>query len=362
MDAGGLPCDVDPNLPMPIRGLREIAFKTKDVAYDNAFPESPWMKYMPEGHVRLDNVLFAPLNIEDKTVGVIGIANKPGGFNKYDINISRILGDLAAVALTYAKSQESLKESEEKFRSLVEKLDDIIWTTDMELQIVYVSPSIEKKLGFTQEKRMAQKVEETMTPVSLEKATEIFIRELEKERKGGMDPDRTFRIELEYLHKNGTPIWFENVIGWQRDKTGEIIGIQGVSRDISERKQSEKILLQQQKTISMNNRIAGIFLTSSSENLFADVLDVLLEELESSYGYFGYIDEAGDLVCPSMTRNIWDQCELPQKDIVFPQSAWGGAVGSVSSGENNSTRKSGTSTARRPCALTKCSGCSHCSS
>ena len=44
LDAGGMPCDVDPSLPMPIRGLREIAYNTKEVSYDNAFAESPWMK------------------------------------------------------------------------------------------------------------------------------------------------------------------------------------------------------------------------------------------------------------------------------------------------------------------------------
>jgi PAS domain S-box-containing protein len=138
--------------------------------------------------------------------------------------------------------EEALKESEQKYRNLVEKLDDIIWTTDMELRTVYVSSSVERKLGFSQEERMAQKLEETMTHKSLQKATETFVRELEKEREGGMDPNRTFRIELEYLHKNGTSIWFENVIGWQRDKDGEIIGLQGVSRDITERINSEKNL------------------------------------------------------------------------------------------------------------------------
>jgi transcriptional regulator with GAF, ATPase, and Fis domain len=79
LDAGGLPCDVDPNLPMPIRGLREIAYKTREVVCDNAFTESPWLKYLPDGHVKLENVLFTPLNIQDKTVGVIGIANKTIG-------------------------------------------------------------------------------------------------------------------------------------------------------------------------------------------------------------------------------------------------------------------------------------------
>ncbi|EMS80717.1 PAS domain S-box protein [Desulfotignum phosphitoxidans] len=119
LDAGGMPCDVDPNLPMPIRGLREIAYKTKEVAFDNSFSESPWMEYMPEGHVRLENVLFAPLNIEKKTVGVIGIANKDGGFNEFDVQISKILGDLAAVALYYARSQENLRENETKLRSML---------------------------------------------------------------------------------------------------------------------------------------------------------------------------------------------------------------------------------------------------
>ncbi|MCF8088005.1 MAG: PAS domain S-box protein [Desulfotignum sp.] len=119
LDTGGMPCDVDPNLPMPIRGLRKTAYRTKEVAYDNSFPESPWMEYMPEGHVKLDNVLFAPLNIKNKTVGVIGIANKDGGFNEYDVHISKILGDLAAVALSYARAQENLRQNEAKLRSML---------------------------------------------------------------------------------------------------------------------------------------------------------------------------------------------------------------------------------------------------
>ena len=111
------------------------------------------------------------------------------------------------------------------------------------------------------------------------------------------------------------------------DLLDHAMGVTFTAFDITERRQSERILLHHQKIVSMNNRIASVFLSSSPENLFADVLDVLLEELESSYGYFGYIDEAGDLVCPSMTRKVWDQCELPQKDIVFPQSAWVGLWG-----------------------------------
>ena len=39
---------------------------------------------MPDGHVQLKSVLFAPLMIEQRVVGVIGLANKLGGFTKRD--------------------------------------------------------------------------------------------------------------------------------------------------------------------------------------------------------------------------------------------------------------------------------------
>jgi len=139
LDAGGLPCDVDPNLPMLIRGLREDAYETKKVVYDNAFQESPWLKYMPDGHVKLENVLFTPLNIEDKTVGVIGIANKPGGFDKKDVQTTKLLGDLAAVALTYAISQDSLRESEELSHKLFSTMPDLIVQTDLNGDIIFVN-------------------------------------------------------------------------------------------------------------------------------------------------------------------------------------------------------------------------------
>lgn len=82
LDDGGLPCSVNSYLPMPIRGLRAEAYRTGQVVYDNNFMESKWMKFMPKGHVVLPNVLFAPLIIHGKTVGVFGISNRDIDFTK----------------------------------------------------------------------------------------------------------------------------------------------------------------------------------------------------------------------------------------------------------------------------------------
>ncbi len=109
LESGGLPCTVDPSLPMPIRGLRAKAYHHNITVYDNEFMGSEFAAMMPEGHVALENVMFAPLVIGDKTVGIIGLANKPSGFTPRDADLASMFGGLAAIALSNSRSHEKLK-------------------------------------------------------------------------------------------------------------------------------------------------------------------------------------------------------------------------------------------------------------
>jgi len=102
LEAGGLPCTVDPSLPMPIRGLRARSYRTGEVVFENSFSNSKWMAFMPKGHVTLDNVMFAPLKIEGKAYGLIGLANKPGGFTEKDARMATEFGKFTAIALKKA--------------------------------------------------------------------------------------------------------------------------------------------------------------------------------------------------------------------------------------------------------------------
>jgi PAS domain S-box-containing protein len=140
------------------------------------------------------------------------------------------------------QAEEAIKKSEEKYRNLVEKLDDIIWSLDLDLRTIYISPSIEKTLGFTPEERIEMRFEDQMTPASFARASELFALELAKEHEGDADPDRTVRAAFEYYHKNGSTLWFENMISGLRDENGTLIGLQGVSRDITAYKLAQETL------------------------------------------------------------------------------------------------------------------------
>ena len=79
----------------------------------------------------------------------------------------------------------------------------------------------------------------------------------------------------------------------------------------------------------IREKLTQILLVTAEGEVYADVLDLLLGVFESEFGYFGYISTEGHLVCPSMTRNIFPQCQVADKDIVFRREIWGGLWGRI---------------------------------
>jgi PAS domain S-box-containing protein len=144
LDPGDLACQVDPELPMPIRGFREIVYRLGEAQYCNDFSNRDWADLMPPGHVHLENVLFSPLNIQGETVGLIGLANKPGGFTEGDLEIATDFGRLAALALKNSRARDLLEESEERYRSLAQTANDAVILTLEEGTITFWNRGAER--------------------------------------------------------------------------------------------------------------------------------------------------------------------------------------------------------------------------
>jgi diguanylate cyclase (GGDEF)-like protein/PAS domain S-box-containing protein len=142
----------------------------------------------------------------------------------------------------HKQAEEALRESESKYRFMTDNVADIIWTVDMNLNFTYISPSVQRFRGLTVEEAMSQKMHEVLTPASLQYAFKV----MEEENKVLMgNPDHIrdkLTIELEEYCKDGSTIWTENELKYLPDQDGKPIGIIGVSRDISARKQAEEAL------------------------------------------------------------------------------------------------------------------------
>ena len=91
----------------------------------------------------------------------------------------------------------------------------------------------------------------------------------------------------------------------------------------NEREELLESLRQGQNLTQVKIEILRIFaLTPCEEEMYPEVLDIILKALNSEYGTFGYLTQ-DELIVPSMTRHIWDKCQVSNKTIRFSRKTLG---------------------------------------
>jgi len=143
-----------------------------------------------------------------------------------------------------ARAESALAESEQRYRLLAENVSDVIWTTDMDLRVTYVSPSVFRLRGFTAEETQAQSMEEIFTPTSVKVARRMLATQVAMETDPEADPNRSWSVELESIRKDGTTIWAELTNTFLRTSEGKACGLLGVARDVTARRCLERAILQ----------------------------------------------------------------------------------------------------------------------
>jgi len=183
------------------------------------------------------------------------------------------------------KTEEALKESELKYRLIAENSADTIWIYDMQLNLTFVSPAVEKMKGFTVEEALSLSAREMMTPDSYRKLLMVVTDRLEQHRNCCPNIERTVKFETEEYCKNGSKILVSNSCTFLHDELGEPYSIVGVSHDITEQKRDELI-----KTIQYN--IAHAVVTANDlEDLYLTVRSELGKVLDTTNFLIAIYDE-----------------------------------------------------------------------
>jgi len=156
----------------------------------------------------------------------------------------------------HKKAVEKLKESEKKYRLLTKNITDVIYIQDMNLNVTYVSPSVEKIAGYTPEELSKLRPENFMTPESFERGVVDFKEAITSAAENG-----DYEIPLkqyEYVRKDGSTFWGELKMKLLRDSNNNLLGVQGTLRDITERKEAEKKLDEMMNELVTINEKLGV--------------------------------------------------------------------------------------------------------
>ncbi len=162
------------------------------------------------------------------------------------------------------QTKQALLESEAKFRLIANNTSDVIWTMDLEGKFTFVSPSVYKLRGYTPKEIMIQPIEEALTKESLLH----YYNGIQKYRKAiseGRELKETIK-ELEQPCKDGSTVWTEATISALNNDEGKVIGILGVTRDITERRKNEHRIRESEAKLHaiFDNANIGISITDVS--------------------------------------------------------------------------------------------------
>lgn len=195
--------------------------------------------------------LGAPLRTSSGTIGVLVVQHyeNKDAYDQLDLEFLASVGDQIALAIERKRTEVALSDSEERYRELVENAIDMIYSHDLEGNYTSVNRAAEEITGYTREETLSMNLIDSVAPEYLTKAKEMIAAKM-----AGKD---IAAYEIEIISKDGrrvalevnTRIIFEN---------GNPIGVQGIARNITERKQLEQQFMQSQKMEAVGLLAGGI--------------------------------------------------------------------------------------------------------
>ncbi len=180
------------------------------------------------------SLMIVPVRSDERVIGILSIQSY--ALKAYDcdgLQTLQALADYCGGALERIRAEESLRQSEERYRTIVETAVEGIWMIDADCRTTFANRSMEQMLGYGPGEMLGRYVHEFVTAddrPSLEKKMEA--------RRSGVAE----QYEARYIRRDGTFLWGIIATSPLQSPEGNYLGAMAMFTDITQRKRAEERL------------------------------------------------------------------------------------------------------------------------
>jgi PAS domain S-box-containing protein len=171
-----------------------------------------------------------------------------------------IIAGIGLKQLKEIESNKALRESEERYRAIVQSTSDWIWEIDEQGKYCYCSESIENILGYSVEEIIGKSPFDLMPPEESERVGAVFQGIVARK-------ERIVDLENWNLHKDGHKVCLLTNGIPVLNESSKLIGYRGADKDISERKNANEVLLKALEKAEESDRLKSAFLANMSHEI-----------------------------------------------------------------------------------------------
>jgi PAS domain S-box-containing protein len=244
---------------------KEKSFFTND---PRAYPESTGV---PEGHPLLKSFLGVPLIQDETVIGLIAVANREGGYNFEQQEDLEAIAPAVVQALQRRRSEETLFQSEVKYRQIVETSQEGIWLIDKNDRTIFVNQKLSEMLGYNIEEILGRSPQKFMAPEFL-----LYADNRLQEHTQGV----SHVIDYRFIRKDGRDLWCILSSSPLFDTQGKYAGSLAMIMDITERRQVEEELRQSEERYrTLYESLRDAFVQVSMDGLIIEFNDLYCQML-----------------------------------------------------------------------------------